>query len=177
MRTPTSVGINTWSLQHDITLHLSKVRAAHHPDAPSPVVSRSCAQAGWDRACQPESHRVPRAGVACRDPTLVLLAIPQLTRSGRGPGSNPIRIEISPGLSPPPARPARHRPGITIRLRRTRVTTDGWSVSSIGALTEALSRCAMRISGLNHRLEKEPEFVQVISREQPPFQLGPVKIW
>lgn len=69
------------------------------------------------------------------------------------------------------------RSGVTIRLRRTGVTTDGWSVSSIAALTDALSRCATRLSDLNRRLEKEPEFVQVLLREQPPFQLGPPKVW
>lgn len=69
------------------------------------------------------------------------------------------------------------RSGIAIRLRRTGVTTDGWSVSSIGALTEALGRCAMRISDLSRRLEKEPELEQAVSRKQPPFQLGPAKVW
>jgi hypothetical protein len=67
------------------------------------------------------------------------------------------------------------RSGITIRLRRTGLSTDGWSVSSIGGLMDALSLCTKRISVLEHRLQEE--FVQLLARQHAPFQLGPAKVW
>jgi hypothetical protein len=69
------------------------------------------------------------------------------------------------------------RSGITIRLRRTGISTDGWSVESISALTDELGRCAARLSELERRLQDDVELMNLLDPQPSPFNIGSPKIW
>jgi hypothetical protein len=69
------------------------------------------------------------------------------------------------------------RSGVTIRVRRNGVSTDGWTVASVGKLMDALSRAADRLSQLTRRLEDESELVELLEQAPPPWRIGPPRVW
>jgi hypothetical protein len=67
------------------------------------------------------------------------------------------------------------RSGITLRLRRTGLSTDGWTVHSLTDLMNTLSVAAENIDEVRRRLEDGFDLAGFLDKKPPPWQIGPVR--